>query len=62
MKLDNLNEPAQQVSFLQAVRLGLGERQGLFFPDRWPALDIPALLDDGIRAAQHCAVQSIDRR
>jgi len=45
MKLGNLNEPAQQVSFLQAVRLGLGERQGLFFPDRWPALDIPALLE-----------------
>jgi threonine synthase len=45
MKLGNLNEPAQQVSFLQAVRLGLGERQGLFFPDHWPALDIPALLE-----------------
>ncbi|MBP7917184.1 MAG: threonine synthase [Arenimonas sp.] len=45
MKLVNLNDPGQQVSFLQAVRLGLGERQGLFFPDCWPALDIPKLLD-----------------
>ena len=45
MKLVNLNDPGQQVSFLQAVRLGLGERQGLFFPDTWPALDIPKLLD-----------------
>jgi threonine synthase len=44
MKLVNLNDPGQQVDFLQAVRLGLGERQGLFFPERWPALDIPALL------------------
>lgn len=45
MILANLNDPAQQVGFLQAVRLGLGERQGLFFPDSWPAPDVPALLD-----------------
>ncbi|HWR96612.1 MAG TPA: threonine synthase, partial [Arenimonas sp.] len=44
MKLVNLNDPGQQVSFLEAVRLGLGERQGLFFPDRWPAPDMPELL------------------
>ena len=45
MRLHNLKLPAQTVSFLQAVRLGLGERQGLFFPETWPKLDCDALLD-----------------
>jgi threonine synthase len=44
MRLQNLKKPEQQVSFLEAVRLGLGEQQGLFFPMHWPTLDIPALL------------------
>ena len=44
MRLRNLRHPAQSVSFLQAVRLGLGERQGLFFPEAWPKLDCAALL------------------
>lgn len=45
MMLRNIKVPAQQVSFLEAVRIGLGEQQGLFFPDSWPKLDINALLD-----------------
>lgn len=45
MMLRNIKVPAQQVSFLDAVRIGLGEQQGLFFPDSWPKLDINALLD-----------------
>lgn len=45
MMLRNLKHPAQSVGFLQAVRLGLGERQGLFFPETWPVLDCAALLD-----------------
>jgi len=44
MKLRNIKLPSQSVSFLQAVRLGLGEQQGLFFPDAWPNLDIERLL------------------
>ncbi|HWS41008.1 MAG TPA: threonine synthase [Arenimonas sp.] len=44
MILQNLKVPAQQVSFLQAVRLGLGEQQGLFFPIQWPQLDFDRLL------------------
>ena len=44
MILYNLKKPEQQVCFLEAVRLGLGEQQGLFFPMQWPTLDIPALL------------------
>ena len=44
MMLRNIKVPAQQVSFLDAVRIGLGEQQGLFFPDSWPKLDINALL------------------
>ncbi|WP_333796210.1 threonine synthase [Rheinheimera sp.] len=44
MMLRNIKVPAQQVSFLDAVRIGLGEQQGLFFPDSWPKLDVDALL------------------
>lgn len=44
MLLRNIKVPAQQVSFLDAVRIGLGEQQGLFFPASWPQLDIDNLL------------------
>lgn len=44
MILTNLKVPAEQVSFLQAVRQGLGQQQGLFFPTEWPKLDIEHLL------------------
>lgn len=45
MKLYNLKEYQQQVSFGQAVRQGLGRQQGLFFPAQLPQLgDIDALL------------------
>lgn len=44
MQLTNLKVAAEQVSFLQAVRQGLGLQQGLFFPTQWPKLDIDALL------------------
>ncbi len=44
MMLRNIKVPAQQVSFLEAVRIGLGQQQGLFFPDSWPKLDVDALL------------------
>ncbi|MBP2699810.1 threonine synthase [Photobacterium lucens] len=46
MKLYNLKEHAEQVSFGQAVRQGLGRNQGLFFPLELPQLgDIDALLE-----------------
>ncbi|KPA53042.1 threonine synthase [Photobacterium leiognathi subsp. mandapamensis] len=46
MKLYNLKEHAEQVSFGQAVRKGLGRNQGLFFPSELPQLgDIDALLE-----------------
>ncbi len=44
MLLTNIKVPAEQVSFLQAVRQGLGQQQGLFFPTSWPKLDIDRLL------------------
>ena len=45
MKLYNLKQHQQQVSFGQAVRQGLGRQQGLFFPAQLPQLgDIDALL------------------
>ena len=44
MLLTNIKVASEQVSFLQAVRQGLGQQQGLFFPTSWPKLDIDALL------------------
>lgn len=44
MQLTNINLAEENVSFLQAVRQGLGQQQGLFFPTRWPTLDIETLL------------------
>ncbi|WP_217513571.1 threonine synthase [Vibrio metschnikovii] len=47
MKLYNIKENDQQVSFAQAVRQGLGRNQGLFFPAQLPTFsDIDALLDE----------------
>ncbi|EJL6652841.1 threonine synthase [Vibrio cholerae] len=45
MKLYNIKENDEQVSFGQAVRQGLGRNQGLFFPEELPKFDdIDALL------------------
>lgn len=45
MKLYNIKENDEQVSFGQAVRQGLGRNQGLFFPSELPKFDdIDALL------------------
>ncbi|UTM56813.1 threonine synthase [Photobacterium sp. CCB-ST2H9] len=45
MKLYNLKDHQEEVSFAQAVRQGLGRNQGLFFPSELPDLgDIDALL------------------
>ncbi|MGR5118601.1 threonine synthase [Vibrio astriarenae] len=45
MKLYNIKENDEQVSFGQAVRQGLGRNQGLFFPSNLPKFDdIDALL------------------
>ncbi|WP_434356828.1 threonine synthase [Parasalinivibrio latis] len=45
MKLYNIKENDEQVSFSQAVRQGLGRNQGLFFPAELPVFeDVDALL------------------
>ena len=45
MRLLNIKDPGEQVSFREAVLRGLGRRQGLFFPDRFETLsDVPNLL------------------
>ncbi|WP_087022106.1 threonine synthase [Thaumasiovibrio subtropicus] len=45
MKLHNLKDNSEQVSFAQAVRQGLGRNQGLFFPESLPQFDdVEALL------------------
>ncbi|WP_260259839.1 threonine synthase [Vibrio intestinalis] len=46
MKLYNIKENDEQVSFGQAVRQGLGRNQGLFFPSELPKFDdVDALLE-----------------
>jgi len=46
VRLVNLKDPTEQVSFREAVLRGLGRRQGLFFPDRFETLsDVPGLLE-----------------
>ena len=48
MKLYNLKDNQEQVSFSQAVRQGLGRQQGLFYPTELPKFDdIDALLELG---------------
>lgn len=45
MQLYNLKHPSQQVSFSEAVLLGLGQDRGLFFPNEIPRLhNIDAIL------------------
>ena len=45
MKLVNIKDPTERVSFREAVLRGLGSKQGLFFPERFERLDdVPALL------------------
>ena len=45
MNLVNIKDPAEQVSFREAVLRGLGRKQGLFFPERFETLDdLPGLL------------------
>lgn len=39
MLLENIKHPEQQVSFEQAVKIGLGKDQGLFFPKQIKPLD-----------------------
>jgi len=48
MKLYNLKDHNEQVSFAQAVKQGLGKQQGLFFPLELPEFalsDIDGLLE-----------------
>ncbi|WP_018692100.1 threonine synthase [Algicola sagamiensis] len=46
MKLVNLKDAADVVSFQQAVLKGLGNNQGLYFPESWETFeDMDALLD-----------------
>jgi threonine synthase len=45
VKLVNIKDPVEQVSFREAVLRGLGRKQGLFFPQRFETLDdLPGLL------------------
>ncbi|ATD02275.1 threonine synthase [Pseudoalteromonas tetraodonis GFC] len=46
MQLHNLKEYSQKVSFVEAVKTGLGRNQGVFFPESLaPLSDVDALLD-----------------
>ena len=57
MKLYNIKENDQKVSFAQAVRQGLGRNQGLFFPQELPTFDdIDSLLAEDFisRSTKYC--------
>lgn len=46
MQLHNLKDDSQKVSFVEAVKTGLGRNQGVFFPESLvPIADIDALLE-----------------
>ena len=46
MLLHNLKDHSEKVSFIQAVKTGLGRDQGVFFPENLnPIADIDALLE-----------------
>lgn len=55
MKLYNIKCPEQQVSFAEAVQIGLGKQQGLFFPaDLTPLANVDKLLDmDFVTRSSH---------
>ena len=59
MLLTNIKVPQEQVSFLQAVRQGLGREQGLFFPTSWPKLDIDTLLSMPLVARSSAILQAL---
>jgi threonine synthase len=59
MLLTNIKVPAEQVSFLQAVRQGLGKEQGLFFPTSWPKPDIAALLNMSLVERSSAILQTL---
>lgn len=59
MLLRNIKVPTQQVSFLQAVQIGLGEQQGLFFPNQWPTLDVDALLSQPFATRSAAILQAL---
>ena len=59
MLLTNIKVPAEQVSFLQAVRQGLGRDQGLFFPTSWPKPDIAALLNMSLVQRSSAILQAL---
>ncbi|MDQ9611241.1 threonine synthase, partial [Serratia marcescens] len=40
MKLYNLKDHNEQVSFAQAIKQGLGKQQGLFFPLELPEFEL----------------------
>ena len=60
MKLHNLKDNTEVVSFGQAVRQGLGRQQGLFFPSSLPNLgDIDALLAEDFVTRSSCILSAL---
>jgi threonine synthase len=66
VKLVNIKDPTEQVSFREAVLRGLGRKQGLFFPERFECLDdVPALLSlpfvaRSVVVLQHLLADEVD--
>lgn len=65
MKLYNLKDHNEQVSFAQAVTQGLGKNQGLFFPHDLPEFqltDIDETVEAGLCHPQHQNPLGVHRR
>jgi len=66
LRLINIKDPTEQVGFRRAVLQGLGRAQGLYFPQRFEALEgVPALLklpfvERSVRVLQHLLGEEID--
>ena len=60
MKLVNIKDPTDQVSFREAVLRGLGRKQGLYFPQRFETLeDLPGLLQLPFAARSAAVLQHL---
>jgi threonine synthase len=66
MRLVNIKDSTEQVSFREAVLRGLGRRQGLFFPERFKRLNDPTgvlqlpFVPRSVAVLQHLLADEID--
>lgn len=68
MKYINIKHPDQVVSFAEAITIGLGRDQGLFFPETIPTIeDVPSLLkmsfvERSVEILSHFVADAVERK